>query len=487
MKKNNPSKNSNKKINALRLFAIEQLSYDDLYQLVFEQVDDEVIIITDLEGNIKVVNQKTTEMLLYKPEELKKLNAKKLLYLSDEKELYNFTKESFPPGVLCQTVDRYLVKKDGSLILVEIEAKFVPTAKRKKPKFIVNFLRDIKKHNELLKVFVKHFTQSREGYVILKEDGTIYVANPEFIKLVEKPLTDIKTKKIWSLCPEFLLVKEFQELLASNSSGHKIIEIEKDDGKKIAMDLTTQVITLENKKFVQCLCRDITEQRQKNHKIAMQQQLLKKQKSELETFAANIAHDIKGKLQAIAIYNDLMKAKLPKTVDYPKKIAELINEIVQFIDNSLLLAKEGEILGELEQFDLEKVIKKIIEKISILNPTIKVRMEKLPRIFGDKKKIYLVFENLLLNAFRHSSATEVIVSTAEEDKYIVVKIIDNGKGIPKEKQQQIISGWETGTFYSFGLMIVKKIVDAHHGTVSFESKEGKGTTFSVRLPKRKNE
>src|SRR5690606_27361382 len=74
----------------------------------------------------------------------------------------------------------------------------------------------------------------------------------------------------------------------------------------------------------------------------------------------------------------------------------------------------------------------------------------------------------------------------KKDNFVIIKVSDNGPGIPKEISEDIFSPFFTtkdvGEGTGLGLSICKKIVESHQGELSFTSEQGKGTTFIVKLP-----
>src|SRR4029077_16210051 len=94
------------------------------------------------------------------------------------------------------------------------------------------------------------------------------------------------------------------------------------------------------------------------------------------------------------------------------------------------------------------------------------------------------------NALKFTSSGGSIKITAKPAiGSVIVTVSDTGAGIPKEKQHMLftkftqISGAEHGSVGTgLGLYIVKGVVEAHGGTVTVESEEGRGTTFTITLP-----
>ena len=115
----------------------------------------------------------------------------------------------------------------------------------------------------------------------------------------------------------------------------------------------------------------------------------------------------------------------------------------------------------------------------------------------DPEGVHRVLLNLVTNAIdactdvsRASKSCEVIVRTSQPEGWAVEYLVsDNGCGMDEAVQKKIFQ-----TFFStkgsrgtgLGLMIAKKIVDEHGGTIFFSSEPGQGTTFTVRLPEKKH-
>jgi PAS domain S-box-containing protein len=121
--------------------------------------------------------------------------------------------------------------------------------------------------------------------------------------------------------------------------------------------------------------------------------------------------------------------------------------------------------------------------------------EALPVIEADAKYLQRVFSNLLDNALKYTGEKgHITVTTQEADQYIMVKIADRGKGIDSKDLPYIFDPFYQGCGekrrkgYGLGLAVVKAVIEGHGGKVSVESKLGKGSVFTVTLPKvRKSE
>ena len=98
-----------------------------------------------------------------------------------------------------------------------------------------------------------------------------------------------------------------------------------------------------------------------------------------------------------------------------------------------------------------------------------------------------VFMNLLLNAAQAiDDFGKITVHTWVDKSDVMVSIADTGSGIPEENLQRIFEPFfttkEVGKGTGLGLSIIYDIIQRHHGEITVDSKIGKGTTFTIRLP-----
>jgi len=116
--------------------------------------------------------------------------------------------------------------------------------------------------------------------------------------------------------------------------------------------------------------------------------------------------------------------------------------------------------------------------------------EGLPLVHADKMRLELILANLLSNAMKYSAeGTEIRLAAQNEAKSLVIRVSDQGIGIPVEEQSRIFQTFarledeaRTAKGLGLGLLVCRRLVEAHGGTIWVESEEGKGSTFSFTLP-----
>ena len=215
------------------------------------------------------------------------------------------------------------------------------------------------------------------------------------------------------------------------------------------------------------------------------------------TLTAGVAHELNNPLNNITLTAHMLLEDYEELDESEKK--DMIKDVVQeagrskkIISNLLDFARESS--SELEPLALEEILQGTIALASnqVKLSGIKILLQStgnLPRVHGDSQQLQQVFLNLILNAIDASpkgSKIEVLVLPADDPKYVAVKVIDSGNGIPEHILHSIFDPFFTtkpkGSGTGLGLSVSQGIVAKHGGRISAASQEGKGATFTVTLP-----
>jgi signal transduction histidine kinase/ligand-binding sensor domain-containing protein/DNA-binding response OmpR family regulator len=115
-------------------------------------------------------------------------------------------------------------------------------------------------------------------------------------------------------------------------------------------------------------------------------------------------------------------------------------------------------------------------------------------IYADREKLEIILYNLLSNALKYTSAEgRIRLSIVEGTEDVAIKVEDNGAGIPPETGDKLFDKFykaertktSSKAGFGIGLFLVKNFTEQHQGTISYESEEGQGTTFTLKLQKGK--
>jgi signal transduction histidine kinase len=205
---------------------------------------------------------------------------------------------------------------------------------------------------------------------------------------------------------------------------------------------------------------------------------------------SSIAHDIKSPLVAIGgltsqvlrklAADDPARPKLDIVVQQTARLDSLVKDMLAFA-RPLNLEKKLEDINKL----VNETLTVAYESARQRNIYIKERLAAdLPDIAIDRHRLQQALLNLVVNAVEASPEGEnVVILTRLQNNSVVIEVRDNGPGIPAELIEGIynpfVSTKKEGT--GLGLCIVKKVVEAHDGVLSFHNKQ-QGMTFKISLP-----
>ena len=206
--------------------------------------------------------------------------------------------------------------------------------------------------------------------------------------------------------------------------------------------------------------------------------------------AASVAHEIGNPLNALSLNLQLLKRKYPEEedLDIAQKELSRLNGIIREFLGAFRPAKArlapGSAADPLK--DALAALKNVFE-----DRRIRVSLDlpgTLPAVAIDRGQMEQVFFNMMKNALEAmKDGGTLSIEIVHDDTCVSVSFRDSGIGISDEALAGLFEPFKTtkekGT--GLGLMISRRIVSAHGGEIAVSSEEGKGTTFTVRLPRLK--
>lgn len=220
-------------------------------------------------------------------------------------------------------------------------------------------------------------------------------------------------------------------------------------------------------------------------------------------FVSIASHQLRSPLTSIKWATEELtdsKAALGKTKrrHYLQQIHASNERMIELVEALLNVSRidVGKLPFKKEPVQLEEKLDQIISDLSAMSQAKDVVINKkidvkLASIEIDPNWINVIIQNLLSNAIRYSKKGQSIYTSIEQKaKYVVIKVEDSGYGIPASQQANIFTKFyradnahALGSEGSgLGLYITKSMVERAGGKIWFESIEGKGTTFYVKLP-----
>jgi two-component system phosphate regulon sensor histidine kinase PhoR len=220
-------------------------------------------------------------------------------------------------------------------------------------------------------------------------------------------------------------------------------------------------------------------------------------------FINNMTHEFKTPITSISLATQLLQEELKpgkneSMLRYLGIIKEENTRLGQQVERVLQTAQmeREEITLKCKSVDVAALIQHVAEingpLLDSVNGVLSLHLDDLPpSISLDEVHISNVLNNLIDNAVKYSPANpNVEITAAPQDSGILIRVKDQGMGMPKEALQSIFDAFyrvPTGNVHNvkgfgLGLSYVKKIVEAHGGKVHVKSKLGEGSTFEIYLP-----
>jgi len=217
-------------------------------------------------------------------------------------------------------------------------------------------------------------------------------------------------------------------------------------------------------------------------------------------FIQNVSHELRTPLAIALGYASLLDSnELGELRPEQREPVAIINRRLRSLsvmmdDFATVMDLETRMLNH-QSVDLtELVTSYLTHRIGIIEEaelTLQSDVARVPPVLGNEMNLRRVLDKLVGNAIKFTPAGGSIrVSLAQENSNVVLIVADTGIGIPSDRLERIfdwfyqvdgsMSRRHGGT--GLGLSVVKRIVDAHGGSVSVESKVGEGSVFTVRLP-----
>ena len=230
-----------------------------------------------------------------------------------------------------------------------------------------------------------------------------------------------------------------------------------------------------------------------------QQQIMKSERlATIGQLAAGVAHEINNPLGAVLMYAHLsleeMDAADPRRENLKKAVGEA-TRCKDIVKGLLDFARQTE--PKVEQLDANEVLERTLSLLEnqALFQNIKIRRlfsASLPKVMMDGSQIQQVFTNIILNAAEAvggEGELTVATRTAPDGQAIEIEFTDTGCGIHRENIEKVFDPFfttkEVGCGTGLGLAVSYGIVASHKGMIDVRSEPGKGSTFVVKLPLRK--
>lgn len=336
----------------------------------------------------------------------------------------------------------------------------------------------------------------QQGAVTLGNDGSIVYCNGGFGQMVQRSpenLIGIPIESLFASADEALLREQL--LLTARSGSQAELTLKADDGTRLPVLVSFNVLPLEGASALCLVLTDLTEHREN----------LKLQDSDRrkDEFLAMLAHELRNPLapianavQALTLWN----SQTHQEVDWACEIVERqVSQLTHIVDDLLDVSRitQGKVKLQLAPTDVSAILSSAVETSMPLIASREHRLRtELPAsplvVQADFTRMAQVVTNLLNNAAKYTeNGGDILLASRRDGSDVLVSVRDNGMGLPPDilprvfdlftQADRTIDRSQGGL--GIGLTLVHRLMELHGGHVSAASDgPGRGSEFTLRLP-----
>lgn len=342
-----------------------------------------------------------------------------------------------------------------------------------------------------------------EGFYRSTPEGYFLDVNPALVKMLGY---ESKEELMKVYIPDELYFSRDERIEGINYNmdfvpDSEIYRLKKKDGIEIWVEDHSRYITNNSGKTIyhEGIMHDITESLRAQRAIIEAKEKAEEANRLKSSFLANMSHEIRTPLNGILGFSQILKNELKGTP--LKKYADVIEKSGSRLLETLdLILSFSKLEAEKEDVHYSNIkIKNVIDEViksfeataTNKNLYIKSVIEEENLVTKtDERFIRQILNNLINNAIKYTNHGGITVSLSKKDKDIIIKVIDTGIGIAKNKHKLIFEEFRQeseGHGRSFegtglGLAITKRFIELMKGTIEVESDSGLGSTFIVKIP-----
>ncbi len=474
----------------------------NLFRKIIDRTSDAIYVIDPETCKFLEINEAAYKLLGYTQDELL---AKRVIDISATDDNINKWRQGieYLRTVPYQIFEGEQIHKNGSLIPVEVNVSLITLDNKE---YIISVARDIRDRKRDRDAVIKEKNKLKAAITALGDGLTMQ--DRQFRIIYQNEAHKEKQgdragefcyqayQGLDQICEGCLLVLCFKD----GKTHRRETSIITTDGKKIYLEVSASPVRNAQGEIYAGIetVRDITSRKLLEQKVAKHQKL-----DSIGVLAGGIAHDFNNMLAAILGNISLANLNLPKNSKSHKLLleAEKACNIATTLTQQLLTFSKGGApitkTAAISSLIIESV-KFTLRGSKVRGDTTSVPADLWP-VEVDEGQINQVIQNLTKNAEQampqggniYLSAENIILDSDTADslslmsgKYIKITLRDEGVGIAPNELSQIFDPYFTTkkTGNGLGLAVCYSIIKNHHGVINVDSKEGKGTIFTLYLP-----
>lgn len=343
--------------------------------------------------------------------------------------------------------------------------------------------------------FTSVIAGTQDAFIFIDHRARILAFNAAAERIFGWSAAEVVGKKVNVLMPEPYrrehdgYITHYERTGEARAIGRiRVVQGQRRSGEVFPIELSVTKVGVEDEARYAAFIRDISETVRLRERLVERERLVA-----IGTTSAKFAHEVGNPLNSMLMNLQLIQRRISKNVP-ATQLAPLVERVESEVRRLAGLLNEFRSMSRRQPFELRRVephtiLRDFAEDHRAVCESRGIRLEvswepELPVIQVDREKLTQVLLNLVKNGVEAMGDAGGLVSLRARDDgvHVVIEVADTGPGIPEglDVFEPFLTTKREGT--GLGLPVARQIVAGHGGELTFQSKPGHGTTFSIRLP-----
>ncbi len=406
-------------------------------------------------------------------------------------------------GGLSGFQEEKLLKLNGEVFYSEVAAVPFQLAGRIASQVIFNDITERKIAEDKLKTLAHAIDSIKECVSMTDTENNLIFVNSSFCQTYGYSRAELLGRSISMVrTPDDGKHISTHDILTETLGGGWSGEVinRRKDGTDFPAYISTAIVYDEEGKVLALIgiATDITERKRNEQELIAAKEKAEESDKLKSAFLANISHEIRTPMNSILGFTELLEEMSddPQQLSYLRIISSGGERLLKIINSVIDIAKieAGQANLTFSHFDLNTLMEELFELNKRTNPGVRLQSDMAGKpsmpFFTDKTKLFQILNNLLTNALKYTRQGLVNYGYSVTPAGITFYVKDTGIGIPPDYYNHIFERFRKVDLHDrsdfegtgLGLAISRELARLLKGEIWFESEEGRGSVFYVRLP-----